>query len=84
MISKECKVNSDNKNEEFIRVIDDKSTKTYYNELIKFYNKREELKNLSHKIHLYSKENFSIDYLIKWLPRIYKNCINHTLNINNP
>ena len=46
MISKECKVNSDNKNEEFIRVIDDKSTKTYYNELIKFYNKREELKNL--------------------------------------
>ena len=34
-----------------LEVIDDKSTKTYYNELTKFYNKREELKNLSHKIH---------------------------------
>lgn len=78
VISKECKLNSNNKNEEFVKIIHDKSVQSYYSELIKFYDKREELKNLAVKIHLYSKENFSIDLLTKWLPNIYKNCINHT------
>ena len=78
VISKECKLNSNNKNEEFVKIIHDKSVQSYYSELIKFYDKREELKSLAVKIQLYSKENFSIDLLTKWLPNIYKNCINHT------
>lgn len=83
VISKECKFISDSKNEEFIKIINNKSAQSYYFELIKFYNKREELKNLASKIHLYSKENFSTDMLIKWLPVIYKDCVNHTHTINN-
>lgn len=83
VISKGCKLTSDNRNQDFIKIINDKSAQAYYYELFKFYLKRDELKNLSHKIQLYSKENFSTDFLIKWLPDIYKNCINHTHTLDN-
>ena len=83
VISKECKFISDDKNEEFIKIINDKSAQSYYFELIKFYKKREELKNLGFKIHSYSKENFSTDLLTKWLTVIYKDCVNHTHSLNN-
>ncbi len=83
VISKECKFISDNQNQDFIKIINGKSAQSYYSELVKFYHKRDELKNLSHKIQLYSKENFSTDLLIKWLPDIYKNCINHTHTLEN-
>jgi len=78
VISRECKILPDNKNQQFIKIIDNQIANTYYNEILNFYNNRKKLKNLSHQIHLYSKENFSINLLAKWLPKIYKNSINHT------
>ena len=78
VISRECKILPDNKSQQFIKIIDNQIAKTYYNEILNFYNNRKKLKNLSHQIHLYSKENFSINLLAKWLPKIYKNSINHT------
>ena len=83
VISKECKILSDNKNQEFIKIIDDQSINSYYNEILNFYNNREKLKNLSQQIHLYSKENFSINLLAKWLPKIYKNSINCSHSLKN-
>ncbi|WP_440915374.1 glycosyltransferase [Candidatus Pelagibacter sp.] len=78
VISKECKFVLDTKNQEFIKIINNKSPRSYYNELLKFYYDREKLNKLAKKIHQYSRENFSMESLVKWLPVIYKKCINHT------
>jgi glycosyltransferase involved in cell wall biosynthesis len=78
IISKECKLNSDESCHDFIRIINDNLAQSYYEEIIKFYNKRDELKFLSQKIQHYAQKNFSIDLINKKLPSIYLNCINHT------
>ena len=83
VISKECKILPDDKNQEFIKIIDNQNVNSYYNELLNFYKNRKKLKNLSYQIHLYSEKNFSINLLAKWLPKIYKNSINHTHTLKN-
>lgn len=77
IISKECKLNSDESCHDFIRIINDNLAQSYYEEIIKLYNKRYELKFLSQKIQHYAQTNFSIDLINKKLPSIYLNCINH-------
>jgi len=78
IISKECKLNSDESCHDFIRIINDNLVESYYEEIIKLYNKRDELKFLSPIIQRYAKTNFSIDLITKKLPSIYLNCIKHT------
>jgi glycosyltransferase involved in cell wall biosynthesis len=78
IISKECKLNADESCHDFIRIINDNLAQSYYEEIIKLYNKRDELKFLSQKIQHYAQTNFSIDLINKKLPSIYLNCINHT------
>ena len=78
IISKECKYNLDESCHDFIRIINDNLAQSYYEEIIKLYNKRDELKFLSQKIQHYAQKNFSIDLINKKLPSIYLNCINHT------
>lgn len=83
IISKECKLNSDESCHDFIRIINDNLAQSYYEEIIKLYNKRDELKFLSKKIQQYAQTNFSIDLINKKLPSIYLNCINHRHFLKN-
>ena len=83
IISKECKLTSDESCQNFIRIINDNLAQSYYEEIIKLYNKRDELKFLSQKTQHYAQTNFSIDLINKKLPSIYLNCINHTHVLKN-
>ena len=83
IISKECKLKSDESCQDFIRIINDNLIQSYYEEIIKLYNKRDESKFLSQKIRQYAQANFSMDLINKKLPTIYLNCINHTHVLKN-
>jgi glycosyltransferase involved in cell wall biosynthesis len=83
IISEGCKLNSDESSHDFIRIINDNLIQSYYEEIIKLYNKRDELKLLSQKIHQHAQTNFSIDLILKKVPSIYLNCINHTHVLND-
>jgi len=77
VVSKECKLNNNEINNEFVKIIEQNSTINYYNELVYFYNHPEEIEFLRQKVHLYAKNNFSIDLIQKKLPIVYLDCINH-------
>ena len=83
IISRECKLKSDKSCHDFIRIINDNLIQSYYEEIIKLYNKRDESKFLSQKIRQYAQANFSMDLINKKLPTIYLNCINHTHVLKN-
>ncbi|MDC0609035.1 glycosyltransferase [Candidatus Pelagibacter ubique] len=83
IISKECKLKSDKSCHDFIKIINDNLIQSYYEEIIKIYNKRDESKFLSQKIRQYAQANFSIDLINKKLPSIYLDCINHRHVLKN-
>jgi glycosyltransferase involved in cell wall biosynthesis len=83
VISKACKLKSDELSDKFIKVVNDGSSLTYYNELLQFYNNRRELKFLIPEMRSYAFKNFSHTLIEKKLPKIYLSCINRTFRIKN-
>ena len=82
IISDKCKVERKSETDEFIKVIYDKAPSSYYDEIIKFYNNREQLIFLAPKIRLYGKNNFSMDIIREQLPNIYHGCIDYSYVLN--
>lgn len=83
VISKECKIKSDELSDKFIKIVNDGSNLAYYNELLQFYNNRKELKFLIPEMRSYALKNFSHTLIEKKLPEIYLSCINRTFRIKN-
>ena len=75
VISNNCKFDANFENKEFVKLITSFDEKKYFDAIMELYNNKMKLIDNGNKIHLYAKNNYSVEMIEDELSQVYYDCI---------